>query len=1482
MKNLKFKKIIIRWLLIFIIWVSGIVVMAQSIPTATTEAATGITATDAVLNGIVNANENETSVWFEYGLNTQYSHTVFADPRIVSGADNTAVSAVLGELSANTTYHYRVVATSSGGTTYGEDMTFTTLPNPPVVVTSAATGIEATTATLNGTVNALGNDATVTFEYGTTTAYGNTVTADESPVSGSVVTPVSKEITGLTNGVTYHYRVVAVNLGGTSYGLDMTFVAGSLAPTATTIAATNIGATSAALNGTVNANNSNTTVTFEYGTTTSYGRTSTAVQSPVSGSIDTAVNVSITELTPGATYHYRVVAQNANGTTYGNDLTFSTLLIPSAITMAASSVTTSGATLNGIVNARGLTTTVTFQYGTTTSYGTSVTADQNPVTGSINTAVSRTISGLAINTLYHYRVVAQNNDGTSYGSDMTFSTSSNPPSVTTTAASLVLTNQATLNGSVNAHGNLTTLFFEYGPDTNYDRVASAVPSPVSGSTDTAISASLTGLTNGTLYHYRLVGVYANGTIYGDDMTFTTTTSPAVQTDAATAIGITTATLNCTANANNLNPVSIIFEYGTTTAYGNSVNATPSTLNGGTNNTAAAAALSSLTPNTTYHFRAVVQFGATVVYGSDRTFTTRLPITVTTLAATGVGETSATLNGTINAGNTTMTIVFQYGLDTSYGTGVSAIPGQVTGSTDTPVNQTINGLNANTTYHYRVVGTNAEDGAYYGGDMTFTTAPLPPSVVTNTPSNITTTGATLNGTVNANNNTTTVTFEYGQTMAYGQTVSAVPGSVNGSTGTAVSATLSSLAPDTIYHFRVVGQNAVGTANGGDLAFRTRGAEIPVVTTSPVTNITSSSATTGGNVTDEGGRPVTARGVCWNTTPNPTIANHTTHDGPGSGTFTSQVTGLNENTTYYVRAYATSVYGTAYGGQIQFTTNSQLVQTRITEPDEGETVSGTITIAVNATVANAQSSALEHLRANAIARVEFYIDENLLSQDTSSPYEIQWDSTTVENGSHMIKAMAYDQANKSSQDDITVTVFNENGEKPGELQVNREALFFAAIQDGGATTGVQTILIDNIGEGTLNWRINFVSGWLSCTPGSGQDASAVGVTVDGLGLPVGVYQDTITITNSDNDDDVITIPVSFTIYEPGATVSPVGVFERPGDNSTVHGSIPVTGWVVDDIEVEKVMLYRDAVAGEGNGLVFIDNAIFVDGARPDVEAVCPSMPFNYQAGWGYMLLAQTLPGQGNGTFSLTAIAVDKEGNQVTLGRKTIVCDSASFVEPFGTIDTPAQGGVASGSSYVHFGWALTPPPNTIPFDGSTIIVWVDGVPLGHPVYNQFRQDIANVFPGYNNSNGAIGYFLLDTTQYTNGLHTIAWSVTDDAGNSSGMGSRFFNIFNYGHPHFNVPALYNPVVEDEILSPTLTVKELDHVEFQVSNQFTGIQGYRLVNNKARPLPAGSTLHKGNGRFYWNPASGFKGTYTLVFKIKKQDGKIQRKSIDITVEEK
>jgi Leucine-rich repeat (LRR) protein len=349
----------------------------------------------------------------------------------------------------------------------------------------------------------------------------------------------------------------------------------------------------------------------------------------------------------------------------------------------------------------------------------------------------------------------------------------------------------------------------------------------------------------------------------------------------------------------------------------------------------------------------------------------------------------------------------------------------------------------------------------------------------------------------------------------------------------------------------------------------------------------------------------------------------------------------------------------------------------------------------------------------------------------------------------------------------------------LYLSKKDLVFGAVE-GGPTTSAQSIVISNVGEGSLAWTVESSDSWLLTTPALGWDTGKLNVSVNPAGLTAGTYTGTVSVTALGAANSPQAVSITLRVVEAEPKNVPIGSFDSPIYGSTVMSSIAVTGWALDDIEVTGVKIYRDPFGSESappNGLVYIGDAVFVEGARPDVETAYPDYPLNYRAGWGYMLLTNCLPGGGNGTFTLHAIARDKEGNQVSLGQKVIVCDNQNAVKPFGAIDTPTQGGTAFGTGFVNFGWALTPLPKSIPIDGLTITAWVDGLPLGHPTYNNFRPDIASLFPGYANSNGAVGFYYLDTTSYLDGVHTIAWSVEDSDGAADGIGSRYFQILNTG---------------------------------------------------------------------------------------------------------
>jgi phosphodiesterase/alkaline phosphatase D-like protein len=428
---------------------------------------------------------------------------------------------------------------------------------------------------LNGTVSSNGAPTTVTFEFGTTTAYGamgSPVAAVESPLAASATTaPVTAMLSSLACGTTYHFRVDADNTAGQVVGADQTFATSACpagAPTAATIAASAITATTATLNGLVSANGSATDVTFEYGTTPAYagaGSPIVATQSPLPPTaVNAAASVSLGGLTCGTTYHFRVDASNGAGAVSGSDATFATSACPTgtptATSGAASSVTATSAVLNGTVSSNGAATTVTFSYGTTPAYGgpgSPIPAAQSPLSANAtNAPVSASLGGLSCGTTYHFLVGANNGTGSTVtGADKTFTTSTCPaggPTAASGAASNITSTSATLSGTASSNGATTNVAFEYGPTVAYGAIGSpivAAQSPLLPTASNApVSADLAGLGCGTVYHYRVTANNGTGgTILGADRTFTTAACASPQTTFSgptiTHTGIATARIS---------------------------------------------------------------------------------------------------------------------------------------------------------------------------------------------------------------------------------------------------------------------------------------------------------------------------------------------------------------------------------------------------------------------------------------------------------------------------------------------------------------------------------------------------------------------------------------------------------------------------------------------------------------------------------------------------------------------------------------------------------------------------------------------------------------------------------------------------------------------------------------------------------------------------------------------------------------------------
>jgi phosphodiesterase/alkaline phosphatase D-like protein len=514
------------------------------------------------------------------------------------------------------------------------------------------------------------------------------------------------------------------------------------APSAATGSASSVSATAELVKGAVNPHGSETTCKFEYGLTTSYGKSVPCGTQPGSGNSEVAVQAEITGLAEKTTFHYRLVAENAEKKTgTGNDREFTTTgsgaLAPKVKTEAATLVGPKGATLNAKVDPEGSEVTeCKLEYGTTEAYGASVACSPSPGSGTSDVAVSGVVTGLTPNTTYHFRVRAKNSNPTAaLGADATFKTTpeAEPPApkVKTEAATGVGPKGASLNAKVNPEGSeVTECKLEYGETETYGASVACSPPPGSGSSDVAVSGAVTGLTPNTTYHFRVRAKNSNATTsFGADATLKTAEegvppAPTVKTETATAVGTNGATLNAKVNPEGSEVTECKLEYGQTEAYGSNVPCSPSP-GSGTSAVAVSGEVIALTPNTTYHFRIRAKNGnPSTSFGADATFKTTAegeppaPQVKTEPPGT-ISSAAATLKAVVNAEGSPTECTFEYGSSESYGSTATCMPTPV-GSSPTPVAANVGGLTPNTTYHYRVRAKNGSATTAFGADVTFKT------------------------------------------------------------------------------------------------------------------------------------------------------------------------------------------------------------------------------------------------------------------------------------------------------------------------------------------------------------------------------------------------------------------------------------------------------------------------------------------------------------------------------------------------------------------------------------------------------------------------------------------------------------------------------------------------------------------------------------------------------------------------------------------
>ncbi|WP_183891531.1 hypothetical protein, partial [Pedobacter cryoconitis] len=892
--------------------------------------------------------------------NTKGNPTIDLTTRTQNGIGIGTFIDPIKDLMGSTTYYVKAYAINKAGVSYGNEISFTTIPPvSPILTTIEATAITGSTAVSGGHLlsngGALLSGAGVVWN--TLSGFQPDTATTQKTVQNATGDFVSV-LQGLTPGTTYYARAYAANSAGLTFGNQVVLRTATLA-TLTTLKpiAQTITSTAATSGGTILSNGGSYIQSNGICWSTDPDPT-IADQFVIAGSGSGSFTADLKDLMGSTTYYVRAFATNFAGTAYGNQEIVETkpavkaTLVTTKITGITGAAAISGGNITSdggaLITTRGVIWSLNPDFDPAAEL-TNRTAE----TGYGKGVFTSNLTNLSIGKTYYVCAYAVSKAGTAYGNILSFVTT-RKATIVTTLPSLITHTTAVTGGTISDSGGspVTGRGVFWSTIENFEPDELSLDKTEDRAGTGNFDSFLKNLAPSTKYYIRAYAFTNTGMSYGQQVSLTTNpaTVPVLTTTVPNQLTVTSA-----ASGGNITdeggapsttrgviwstqadfiPESILIDRTTQTGSGKGIY--------GSN-------ITNLTPGTQYYVRAYARNGVGYGYGNLESFVTKPSIaaTVTTSAISQITGTTAVGGGNIiSNGNTTvktMGIVWSLYPDFNPDT-ISKNKIAMAGQDKGVFVASMNNLKPGTTYYVRAYAMNSAETSY--GDLTsFTTIGLP-VIVTNSPGLITNTTGLMGGTItSASGGIISNRGVYWSTVENFEPNPLSPDkTINGGGTGSFDSQLKDLMADTRYYVKAYATNVAGTAYGQQVGFTTYPPGLPLLTTVNPVLITGTTAYSGGNITEEGGVPTTIRGVVWSTTPNFNPETETVHrtleGGAGKGIFNSQVTGLKPGTTYYIRAYATNRVGIGYGNELSFTTQNYatLTTTEISENAAGSAMSG----------------------------------------------------------------------------------------------------------------------------------------------------------------------------------------------------------------------------------------------------------------------------------------------------------------------------------------------------------------------------------------------------------------------------------------------------------------------------------------------------------------------------------------------------------------